>query len=110
MPLTALFVLFDQIIHNPALENARSCLALLESVAGYFSALEYTTNGYLPGSMLIQFASIAREFYSNYQSFQDNPRNGGGVNFTTSEHPIAITPITEQCISQVPLEVSTTDT
>ncbi|PIG85557.1 hypothetical protein AARAC_007329 [Aspergillus arachidicola] len=63
LPLTALFVLFDRVIHDPNSEDARINLVLLESVTGFFSALEYVTDGYLPGSMLVQFASIAREFY-----------------------------------------------
>ena len=69
MPMTALFILFDFIIHNPAHVDAGSSIVLLESVTGYFSALEYATGGYLPGSMLMQFASIARAF----QSFQSSP-------------------------------------
>lgn len=65
MPMTALFILFDFIIHNPAHVDVGSSLVLLESVTGYFSALEYATGGYLPGSMLMQFASIARAFHSS---------------------------------------------
>ncbi|KAJ5359707.1 uncharacterized protein N7496_012120 [Penicillium cataractarum] len=72
MPMTALFILFDFIIHNPAHVDAGSSLVLLESVTGYFSALEYATGGYLPGSMLIQFASIARTFHSSLPAAHAN--------------------------------------
>ncbi|OGM45106.1 hypothetical protein ABOM_006648 [Aspergillus bombycis] len=86
MPFTALFILFDQIIQDPSHEDTHGNLALLESVTGYFSALEYATGGYLPGSMLMPFASIARQFHSTSQGSRgDNVSNGSNDRGTTSE-------------------------
>jgi hypothetical protein len=77
MPMTALFILFDFVIQNPAHVDAGSSLVLLESVTGYFCALEYATSGYLPGSMLMRFASIAREFHSSPQALCANDISSG---------------------------------
>lgn len=84
MPMTALFILFDFIIHNPAHVDAGSSLVLLESVTGYFSALEYATGGYLPGSMLIRFASIAREFHSSPPAAHANDIRSAGSDMDTA--------------------------
>lgn len=73
MPLTALFILFDLTVHNPTHPESQSNLTLLESVAGYFSALEYATGGYFPASMLVEFATIARSFVR--RSLQANAEN-----------------------------------
>ncbi|CEJ61020.1 hypothetical protein PMG11_09566 [Penicillium brasilianum] len=77
MPMTALFILFDFVIHNPTHVDAGSSLVLLESATGYFCALEYATGGYLPGSMLMRFASIARKFHSSPQALCANDISSG---------------------------------
>ncbi|KAE8376124.1 hypothetical protein BDV26DRAFT_282875 [Aspergillus bertholletiae] len=110
MPFTALFILFDLIIHDPIHEDARSNLVLLESVAGYFSALEYATSGYLPGSMLIQFASIARAFHSSHtahgEEISDSSSSSMGIALDqTTSQPLDTGP--QPTNSQIPWEVST---
>ncbi|KAE8335992.1 hypothetical protein BDV24DRAFT_178872 [Aspergillus arachidicola] len=87
MPLTALFILFDLVIHYPAHPDARSNIVLLESVTGYFSALEYATSGYLPGSMLIQFSSIARIFHSSSHPAHVEDINNGNNGMGTTLGP-----------------------
>ncbi|KAE8402330.1 hypothetical protein BDV37DRAFT_252650 [Aspergillus pseudonomiae] len=108
MPFTALFILFDQIIQDPNHEDTHGNLALLESVTGYFSALEYATNGYLPGSMLMPFASIARQFHStSHASRGDNVSNENSDKGTTSEQSttemLGVDPSTHS--QQIPWEV-----
>ncbi|KOC09982.1 cell surface receptor/MFS transporter (FLVCR) [Aspergillus flavus AF70] len=107
MPLTALFILFDLVVHYPAHPDARSNLVLLESVTGYFSALEYATSGYLPGSMLIQFASIVRTFHSSSHPAQvEDINNGNSGMGTTLGHPSPETLGTGSSTnSQMPWEV-----
>ncbi|KAE8317205.1 hypothetical protein BDV41DRAFT_573301 [Aspergillus transmontanensis] len=107
MPLTALFILFDLVIHYPAHPDARSNIVLLESVTGYFSALEYATSGYLPGSMLIQFASIARAFHSSSHPAHVEDINNGNSMGTTLGHPSPETLGTGSSTnSQIPWEVT----
>ncbi|KKK17221.1 hypothetical protein AOCH_004670 [Aspergillus ochraceoroseus] len=62
MPLSALFILFDLVIHNPTHKETPGNLSLLEASAGYFSSLEYATKGFFPSSMFMEFAYIGRSF------------------------------------------------
>nr|XP_036589786.1 uncharacterized protein CTRU02_00540 [Colletotrichum truncatum]KAF6801791.1 hypothetical protein CTRU02_00540 [Colletotrichum truncatum] len=62
IPLTALFVLFDIVIHDPRQPETGSNLALLDMVAGHFSRIEYASNGTLPGSLISEFTKIARDY------------------------------------------------
>lgn len=72
MPIMGLFVLFDMVIHNPKHPENASNLALLDVCAGHFSRLEYASGGSLPGSLIAEFASIAREHVNNVR------RSGSG--------------------------------
>lgn len=62
IPLSALFILFDFVVHNPSHPETSTNLALLDVAGGYFSRLEYATGGSLPSSILSDFAHIARQF------------------------------------------------
>lgn len=62
MPMSALFILFDFVMQNPSHEETRDNMALLDVATGYFSHLEYTSKGVLPGSVFSEFSQIAREF------------------------------------------------
>ncbi|EPE04298.1 transcription factor [Ophiostoma piceae UAMH 11346] len=86
IPLTALFVLFDLVVDHPGdtaqnAQNSQSTqsgprtissdtalnLALLDMGAGYFSRIEYASNSSLPGSLISEFAHIARDYVNDYQ-------------------------------------------
>ncbi|KAE8322652.1 hypothetical protein BDV39DRAFT_196558 [Aspergillus sergii] len=67
LPLSALFILFDLVMHNPTHPETASNLALLEVAGGHFSRLEYATGGSLPSSVLAEFAYIARTFVRTYR-------------------------------------------
>ncbi|KAJ5257874.1 hypothetical protein N7497_000831 [Penicillium chrysogenum] len=62
MPLSAVFVLFDFVIHNPAHRETESNIAFLDQAAAYFSQLDYASKGALPGSIISSFAGIARQY------------------------------------------------
>ncbi|KAI1075017.1 hypothetical protein F5B20DRAFT_595662 [Whalleya microplaca] len=62
IPITSLFVLFDLVIKNPRHPGAKQNLALLDTAGGHFSRIEYASGGYLPGSLICEFAHIAREY------------------------------------------------
>ncbi|KAM0276299.1 hypothetical protein ACHAQH_006888 [Verticillium albo-atrum] len=68
MPLTALFILFDFVIHNPLHRETRANLALLDTIAGYFSMIDFASKGALPGSVIPEFAQIAREYFVKVQA------------------------------------------
>lgn len=60
MPLTALFVLFDFVIHNPTHNETESGMAYLDRAVGHFLLLDSASNGELPGAIVSGFAEIAR--------------------------------------------------
>ncbi|KAK0707946.1 fungal-specific transcription factor domain-containing protein [Lasiosphaeris hirsuta] len=62
VPLSAMLVLFDLVVHNPNHPETETNLALLDVVTGYFSRLEYVTEGVVPVSMLSGFAHIALQY------------------------------------------------
>ncbi|CAK7212947.1 hypothetical protein SBRCBS47491_001636 [Sporothrix bragantina] len=73
VPLMALLVLFDVVVHSSpsTLSSSGSDIALnlvlLDMGAGYFSRIEYASGGSLPGSLLSEFAHIARDYVNDYQ-------------------------------------------
>ncbi|KAF3480304.1 uncharacterized protein GIQ15_05651 [Arthroderma uncinatum] len=62
MPLSAVFVLFDLVIHNPTHRETESNAAFLDQAATYFSKLDSASDGALPGSIITSFAGIARQY------------------------------------------------
>ena len=68
MPLSALFILFDFVVHNPAHPETKSNLSLLGVAAGYFCRLEYASKGSLPSSLLSDFAAIARQYVDDLEA------------------------------------------
>ncbi|KAJ5477402.1 hypothetical protein N7539_007546 [Penicillium diatomitis] len=68
LPLAALFILFDFIVHNPTHPETRDNLSLLDVVAGHFSLLDYKSGGFLPASLLTEFAQIARQYVRDFAS------------------------------------------
>lgn len=67
MPLSALFILFDQTIHNPMLPQTNTYLTLLDIGAGHFSRLDYASQGTVPSSLLAEFSHIARQYHREIQ-------------------------------------------
>ena len=68
MPLSALFILFDFVVHNPTHPETKSNLSLLGVAAGYFCRLEYASKGSLPSSLLSDFAAIARQYVDDLEA------------------------------------------
>ncbi|KAL3455916.1 hypothetical protein BJX64DRAFT_53649 [Aspergillus heterothallicus] len=89
LPVSAVFILFDLVIHNPYHPESQTNLSLLETAAGYFSLVDIASNRVLPGSIMAEFTHIARQYYWNAQQnvHEDvgNP-NSGGVNQISVEN------------------------
>ena len=68
MPLTALFIIFDLVVHNPTHADTDKNLALLDVATGYFSMFEYNSSGSIPGSLASGFSRIAREYVRSFQT------------------------------------------
>ncbi|RAO66372.1 uncharacterized protein BHQ10_002384 [Talaromyces amestolkiae] len=86
MPLSALFVLFDFVVHNPYHPESSTNLTFLDVVGAYFTRLEYSTGGSLPSSLVAEFALIARQFIRDIQLGNSN-RNGSAIANTQYQLP-----------------------
>ncbi|KKZ64815.1 hypothetical protein EMCG_09286 [[Emmonsia] crescens] len=67
LPGSALFILFDLIIHNPFHRESRTNMSLLDSAAGYFVLIGNASNQEVPGNIVLEFAHIAREYFWKVQ-------------------------------------------
>ncbi|KAL2794581.1 fungal-specific transcription factor domain-containing protein [Aspergillus keveii] len=84
MPLSSLMILFDLVIHNPSHPETSLNMALLDIASGHFSRIEYSSNGVLPGSLISEFAHLARQYISDIrlntgrqQGYQTTAKNTG---------------------------------
>ncbi|PVH81775.1 hypothetical protein DL98DRAFT_162132 [Cadophora sp. DSE1049] len=82
MPLSALLILFDFIVHNPRHSETSSNLILLDVVSGHFSLLDLASNGSLPGSHLSEFARIVRQYINGLP--EHHPSDAGAITVTPS--------------------------
>ncbi|WYZ37994.1 hypothetical protein EsH8_II_001500 [Colletotrichum jinshuiense] len=89
MPLSALFILFDFIIHNPKHSRTEENLVLLDMVSRYFGIIDSVSRGALPGSIISEFASIARQYVSS--SRQGTVESGSDSFGSTPDHAVAMT-------------------
>ncbi|KAH0435679.1 polyketide synthase [Colletotrichum camelliae] len=67
MPLSALFVLFDFVIHNPHHARTEESIALLDAASRYFGVIDSASKGALPGGIISEFAGIAGRYVSSVQ-------------------------------------------
>ncbi|KAL2869162.1 transcription factor domain-containing protein [Aspergillus lucknowensis] len=74
LPLAALFILFDFVVHNPTHPETRNNLSLLDVAAGHFSLLDYKSGGVFPASLLTEFAHIARQYVKDLGNIRLNGR------------------------------------
>ncbi|RHZ57996.1 uncharacterized protein CDV56_105302 [Aspergillus thermomutatus] len=77
MPLSALMILFDLVIHNPQHPETNLSLALLDIASGHFSRIEVASKAVLPGSLIAEFAHLARQYVSDTRGARD--RQGAGA-------------------------------
>ncbi|RAK80024.1 fungal specific transcription factor domain-containing protein [Aspergillus fijiensis CBS 313.89] len=68
LPLSALMILFDLVVHNPTHAETGLSLALLDMAGGHFSRIEYASKGALPGSLVAEFAHLARQYVSDVRN------------------------------------------
>ncbi|KAL3456124.1 fungal-specific transcription factor domain-containing protein [Aspergillus heterothallicus] len=84
LPLSALFILFDFVIHHPTDSDIHGYLTLLDIVAGHFSQLDYASNGAIPSSHLSEFSHMARGYV---QRVKGNTVVGSGGGDTSDAEP-----------------------
>ncbi|EHA28163.1 hypothetical protein ASPNIDRAFT_43524 [Aspergillus niger ATCC 1015] len=68
VPISALFVIFDFVIHNPLHKETATNISFLDIAAGYFSRWEISKKDSLPASSVAEFSHIARQFVRDVQA------------------------------------------
>ncbi|PSS23173.1 hypothetical protein M430DRAFT_135842 [Amorphotheca resinae ATCC 22711] len=96
MPISALFILFELVVHNPNHPETDSNLALLDVASGHFSRLEYESNGSLPGSLIAEFAHLARQHVRDVQEQQRESSTRRRVSTTELSNQEMTLPIIQQ--------------
>ncbi|EAW15389.1 uncharacterized protein NFIA_047240 [Aspergillus fischeri NRRL 181] len=85
MPLSALMILFDLVIHNPQHPETNLSLALLDIASGHFSRIEVASKAALPGSLIAEFAHLARQYVSDIRGARDRQRAGATAEQRSAE-------------------------
>jgi hypothetical protein len=67
MPLSALFILFDFVVHNPFHPETNNNLISLDVAGNYFNRIDRATGRVLPSSLVSEFSFIARQFVRDIQ-------------------------------------------
>ncbi|KAK0620623.1 hypothetical protein B0T14DRAFT_234895 [Immersiella caudata] len=62
MPIAALFILFDFVVHNPRHRDTQENLILLDTAAAHFRLIDAASHGIIPGNTIAEFAGIARKY------------------------------------------------
>lgn len=68
MPLSAIFILFDIVVHQPQHRDTDRNLLLLDKAGDYFGLIDMASDGLLPGRNLAKFSSIARQYVDRLRS------------------------------------------
>lgn len=68
VPVSALFIIFDFVIHNPFHKETATNISFLDIAAGYFSRWEISNRDSLPASTAAEFSHIARQFVRDVQA------------------------------------------
>ncbi|KAF2179550.1 hypothetical protein K469DRAFT_595365, partial [Zopfia rhizophila CBS 207.26] len=92
MPLSASFILFDFIVHNPIHPETKRNLSLLGVASGYFCRLEYASGGSLPSSPFSDFVHIAGQYVRDVDSGVIDGTAGAANSYVLPEQPTVTNP------------------
>ena len=87
-------ILFDLVVHNANHPETGLSLALLDIAGGHFSRLEYASNGALPGSLVAEFAHLARQYVSETRKSKSRDCSETGP----SQAPVEVSPSVPQAM------------
>lgn len=106
-------IIFDLVVHNPEHPETTLSLALLDIAGGHFSRLEFASKGTLPGSLLAQFAHLARQYVVDQRLRKRRTSHGNlSILAVQTEAPSAVpaTTLASQNSEMTSLQTSSTPT
>ncbi|PWY81574.1 hypothetical protein BO94DRAFT_625734 [Aspergillus sclerotioniger CBS 115572] len=104
LPLSSLMILFDLVVHNANHPETGLSLALLDIAGGHFSRLEYASNGALPGSLVAEFAHLARQYVSETRKSKSRDCSEAGP----PQAPVEASPSVPQAMRPTTTTAATT--
>ncbi|KAF5641398.1 transcriptional regulatory [Fusarium sp. NRRL 52700] len=75
MPMVAMFIVFDFVIHNPLHSETRKNLSYLDIVAAHYARLDLLAQGTIHDAKVAEFTSIARLYVESFTGDQVNAAN-----------------------------------
>jgi hypothetical protein len=72
MPMVAMFIIFDFVIHNPLHAETKKNLSYLDIVAAHFARLDLLAQGTIHDAKVAEFTSIARLYVETLSRDQAN--------------------------------------
>jgi hypothetical protein len=72
MPMVAMFVIFDFVVHNPLHPETKKNLSYLDIVAAHFARLDLLAQGTIHDAKVAEFTSIARLYVETLTRDQTN--------------------------------------
>ncbi|KAH7308924.1 hypothetical protein B0I35DRAFT_440994 [Stachybotrys elegans] len=72
MPMVAMFIIFDFVIHNPLHAETRKNLSYLDIVAAHYARLDLLAQGTIHDAKVVEFTSIARLYVEALTGNQAN--------------------------------------
>ena len=79
MTLSAMFILFDFVVHNPTHDETAANLRSMDVGSAYFRIVDQNSDGVIiPGDIMGEFTRIAREYSVKMQESRLSTTGGGG--------------------------------
>jgi hypothetical protein len=72
MPMVAMFIVFDFVVHNPLHAETRKNLSYLDIVAAHYARLDLLAQGTIHDAKVAEFTSIARLYVESLTGEQAN--------------------------------------
>ncbi|KAF5232115.1 hypothetical protein FANTH_13111 [Fusarium anthophilum] len=78
MPMVAMFIVFDFVIHNPLHTETRKNLSYLDIVAAHYARLDLLAQGTIHDAKVAEFTSIARLYVESFTGDEANATIAAG--------------------------------
>jgi hypothetical protein len=95
MPMVAMFIVFDFVVHNPLHPETRKNLSYLDIIAAHYARLDLLAQGTIHDAKVAEFTSIARLYVESLAKGQTYTHNEVT---TTEEHNIRQEPLEESVV------------
>lgn len=86
MPMVAMFIVFDFVVHNPLHAETKKNLSYLDIVAAHYARLDLLAQGTIHDAKVAEFTSIARLYVESFTEDRANMASGTSISARPSIH------------------------